>query len=57
MEDGLHFLVECRALEPVGEEQQYANVFIAHIIRDSSAYTLARYILNGRDQLLVARAL
>lgn len=57
VEDVLHFLVECRALEPVRGEAQFAAVFMPISITDSSAATLARYILNHRDQVLVARAL
>jgi hypothetical protein len=57
VEDALHFLVECRVLEQVRGDAQYASLFMPSSIRDSSASTLARYILNGRDQVLVARAL
>jgi hypothetical protein len=50
-------LVECRVLEPVREDVQYSRLFIPERIADSSAATLARYILNHKDQVLLARAL
>jgi hypothetical protein len=57
MEDLLHFLVECRAMEPVRGDARFAALFMPISITDSSAATQARYILNHKDQVLLARAL
>jgi hypothetical protein len=56
-EDMLHFLVECRLLEPVRMQARFAPMFKPELIRSPDASTLARYIMNYPDQVLLADAL
>jgi hypothetical protein len=56
-EDMLHFLVECRLLEPVRVQARFAPMFKPELIRSPDASTLARYVMNYPDQVLLADAL
>lgn len=56
-EDLLHFLVECRVLEPVRNQERFRPLFQPDVICRPDASTLARYIMNFHNQALLADAL
>jgi hypothetical protein len=56
-EDVLHFLVECRVLEPVRNQERFKPLFQPDVICRSDASTLARFIMNYPNQVLLADAL
>ena len=57
LEDLLHYLVECRLLEPVRRQGRFAQLFKPELVRAPDASTMARYIMNYPDQVLLAEAL
>jgi hypothetical protein len=57
VDDFLHFLVECRIPEPVRCEERFRPLFQPSRLYRSDASTLARYIMNYHDQVLLADAL
>jgi Reverse transcriptase (RNA-dependent DNA polymerase) len=56
-EDLLHFLVECRILEPVRNQERFRPLFQPDMLSCSHASTLARYIMNYPNQALLADGL
>jgi hypothetical protein len=55
VEDMLHFLVDCKVMQPIREK--FPNLFTPSWLPDSKASTHAKFVLNHPDQYQVAYAL
>jgi hypothetical protein len=55
VEDMLHFLIECRVMQPIREK--FPKLFTPSWLPDNKASTHAKYVLNHPDQYQVAYAL
>jgi hypothetical protein len=55
VEDMLHFLIECKVMQPVREK--FPTLFIPTWLPDDKASTHAKFVLNHPDQHQVAYAL
>jgi hypothetical protein len=55
VEDMLHFLIECKVMQPVREK--FPVLFMPNSLPDDKASTHARFVLNHPDQYQVAYAL
>jgi hypothetical protein len=55
VEDALHFLIECKVMQPVRE--RFPTLFMPGWLPDDKASTHARFVLNHPDQCQVAYAL
>lgn len=53
LEDLLHYLVECRLLEPVRRQGRFAQLFKPELVRALDASTMARYIMNYIGYILI----
>lgn len=55
VEDALHFLIECKVMQPIREK--FPTMFMPTWLPDDKASTHARFVLNHPDQCQVAYAL
>jgi hypothetical protein len=55
VEDMLHFLIECKVMQPIREK--FPKLFTPSWLPDNKASTHAKYVLNHPDQYQVAYAL